>query len=113
MKSFVVSTNKMVQSKFEYSSLKLDTISEQQINPKVLSVANSCHSKENSQNGKNRVSTNATPHDLPQQIPTSRAKNRCRGEEVVMAKLIAALARGLAGAVKISNLYPQASKLDI
>ena len=31
------------------------TISEQQINPKVLSVADSCHSNENSQNGKNRV----------------------------------------------------------
>ena len=30
-------------------------ISEQQINPKVLSVANSSHYNENSKNGKNRL----------------------------------------------------------
>ena len=36
-------------------------LSEQQINPKVLSVANSCHYNENSKNGKNRLYTNARP----------------------------------------------------
>ena len=30
-------------------------LSEQQINPKVLSVTNPCHYNENSKNGKNRL----------------------------------------------------------
>ena len=41
--------------------LKTYKLSEQQINPKVLSVANSCHHNENSKNGKNRKKTNAHP----------------------------------------------------
>ena len=49
----------------------------------------------------------------PNKSPPPGQRIGAGGEEVVMAKLIAALARGLAGAVKISNLYPQASKLDI
>ena len=36
-------------------------ISEQQINPKVSSVASSCHYNGNSKNGKNRLKTNAHP----------------------------------------------------
>ena len=72
------------------------------------------------------------PQDLPQQIPASREKARmqepqsgahfwCKSPGVrdgmpggwLWQKLIAALARGPAGAVKISNLHPQASKLDM
>ena len=36
-------------------------ISEQQINPEVLSVANTCHYNENSKNAKNRLQANARP----------------------------------------------------
>ena len=50
-------------------------ISEQQINPKVLSVANSCHYDENSKNGKTRLYAN-TRQELPQQIPALWAKAR-------------------------------------
>ena len=42
-------------------SLKTYKISEQQENPKVLSVANSCHYNENFKNGKHRLQTNACP----------------------------------------------------
>ena len=45
----------LVESKIESLSLKTYTNSEQQINPKVLSVANFCHNDENSKNGKNRL----------------------------------------------------------
>ena len=45
----------LVESKIESLSLKMYTISEQQINPKVLSVANFCHNDENSKNGKNHL----------------------------------------------------------
>ena len=37
------------------SPLKREKISEQQVNPKVLSVANSCHYNENFKNGKHRL----------------------------------------------------------
>ena len=40
-------------------------VSEQQVNPKVLSVANSCHYNENSKNGKHRLWTNAHPSGAP------------------------------------------------
>ena len=43
----------LVQSKIEQFSLKTYKISEQQIDPKVLSVANSCYYNEKSKNGKN------------------------------------------------------------
>ena len=43
----------LVESKIESLSLKTYTISEQQINPKVLSVPSFCHNDENSKNGKN------------------------------------------------------------
>ena len=47
-------------------------ISEQQIlNPKVLSVANSCDNNENSKNGKNCLQTNARP---PQKVPSAKIK---------------------------------------
>ena len=42
-----------------YLPLKREKISEQQVNPKVLSVANSCHYNENFKNGKHRLNTNA------------------------------------------------------
>ena len=45
----------LVESKIESLSLKSYTISEQQINLKVLSVANFCHNDENFKNGKNRL----------------------------------------------------------
>ena len=45
----------LVESEIESLSLKSYTISEQQINLKVLSVANACHNDENFKNGKNRL----------------------------------------------------------
>ena len=45
----------LVQSKIEQLSFKTYKILEQQINPKVLSVANSCHYNKNSKNGKNHL----------------------------------------------------------
>ena len=53
----------MVQSKIEKFSLKTYKISEQQINAKVLSVANSCHYNENSKNGKSRLWKDARPSE--------------------------------------------------
>ena len=41
--------------------LKTYKISEQQVNPKVLSVTNSCHYNEKSKDGKHRLKTNAHP----------------------------------------------------
>ena len=49
-------------------------LSEQEINPKVLSVSNSCDNNENSKNGKNCLQTNAHPWDLPQQIPGAKIR---------------------------------------
>ena len=57
----------LVQSKIELFSSKTYKISEQQINPKVLSVANSCHYNENFKNGKNRLQT--ASQELLRQIP--------------------------------------------
>ena len=51
----------LVQSRIEQFSLRTYKISEQQVNPKVLSVANSCHYNENFENGKHRLKTNARP----------------------------------------------------
>ena len=45
----------LVQSKAEQFSSKTYKFSEQQINPKVLSVAYSCHYNENPKNGKNHL----------------------------------------------------------
>ena len=42
----------LVESKIAGIVFKTCTISEQQINPKVLSVADFCHNDENSKNGK-------------------------------------------------------------
>ena len=50
----------LVQSRIEYFSLRTYKISEQQANPEVLSVANSCHYDENFKN-KHRLQTNACP----------------------------------------------------
>ena len=51
-------------------------ISEHQINPKVLSVASSCHYNGNSKNGKNRFQTNARPSGAIPTNPRPRAKAR-------------------------------------
>ena len=45
----------LVQSRIEQFSLKTYKMSEQQVKPKVLSVANSCHCNENFKNGKHRL----------------------------------------------------------
>ena len=45
----------LVQSRIEQFSLKTNKISEQQVNPKVLSVANSCHYNENFTNDKHSL----------------------------------------------------------
>ena len=45
----------LVQSRIEQFSLKTYKVSEQQGNPEVLSVANSCHCNENFKNGKHRL----------------------------------------------------------
>ena len=51
----------LVESKIAGIVFKACTISEQQINPKVLSVADFCHNDENSKNGKNSFVENARP----------------------------------------------------
>ena len=51
----------LVESKIAGIVFKTCTISEQQINSKVLSVADFCHNDENSKNGKNSFVENARP----------------------------------------------------
>ena len=51
----------LVESKIAGIVFKTCIISEQQINPKVLSVADFCHNYENSKNGKNSFVENARP----------------------------------------------------
>ena len=53
-------------------------ISKQQINPKVLSVASSCHCNGISKMAKIVYRQMATPQELPQQIPTSFQKLGCK-----------------------------------
>ena len=62
----------LVQSKIEQFSLKTYKISEQQINPKVLPVANSCHYNENPKNGKHRFQTNVRPSGATPTNPMQR-----------------------------------------
>ena len=64
----------LVQSRIESFSLKPYKISEQQVNPKVLSVANSCHYNENSKMANIVYRQMPTPWELPQQIPAPQAK---------------------------------------
>ena len=65
----------LVQSKIQQFSLKTYKISEQQINPKVSSVANSCHINENSKNGKNRLLTNVHPSGATPKNPRPPCKS--------------------------------------
>ena len=59
--------------------MKTYEISEQQTNPKVLSVLNSRHYNENSKNGKNRLQTNARPSGAtPTNAPPPRQKLGCK-----------------------------------
>ena len=46
------------------------------MNPKVLSVASSCHKNGNSKNGKNRLQTNARPSGAIPTNPHPQAKAR-------------------------------------
>ena len=79
------------------------TTSEQQINPKVLSVADFCHNDENSKNGKNSFLENARPlgTTLINSLLAPWQKIRCKSVRVganflcksPWKKLIAALLR--------------------
>ena len=53
-------------------------ISEQQVNPKVLSVASSCHYNGNSKHGKYVYRQMPAPLELSQQIPPPPAKARMK-----------------------------------
>ena len=53
-------------------------ISEQQINPKVLSVVSACHYNGNSKNSKNRLQTNVRPSGAIPTNPRLQAKARMR-----------------------------------
>ena len=66
----------LVQSKTEQFSFKTHKISEQQINPKVSSVASSCHYNRNSKMAKIGYRQMPAPPELSQQIPAPWAKAR-------------------------------------
>ena len=57
-------------------------ILEQQINPQVLSVVNSCHYNENSKNGKNCLYTNALPSGATPTNPPPGQKLGCESPRV-------------------------------
>ena len=57
------------------ASLRTYKLSEQQINPKVLSVANSCHYNENCKIVHRQMSA---PRELPQQMPAPGQKLGCK-----------------------------------
>ena len=72
-----------VQSKIEQFSLKMYKISEQQINPKVLSVANSCLIMKILKKAKIVYRQMPAPWELPPQIsPTPEQKLGCKSPRV-------------------------------
>ena len=73
-----------VESKIAGIVFKTCTISEQQINPKVLSVADFCHNDENSKNGKNSFVEHARPLGTTptNSLPTPWQKIECKSTRV-------------------------------